>query len=71
MTVALVALIALGAFSSCYGPGDFVCHSDAECGGNAFCEMNSRCSSFDATCTSHRRYLHAAGEESDACVAAS
>ena len=67
----LVALTALGALSSCYGPGDFVCHADAECGLDAFCEMNNRCSNFDATCPSHRRYLHAAGDDSDACVAAS
>ena len=33
--------------------------------------MNNRCSSFDATCASHRRYLHAAGGDADACVAAS
>ena len=67
----LVALTTLGALSSCYGPGDFVCHADEQCGVNAFCEMNDRCSSFDATCASHRRYLHAAGEDADACVAPS
>jgi alpha-tubulin suppressor-like RCC1 family protein len=67
----LTALTALGALSSCYGPGDFVCRSDGQCGLDAFCEMNNRCSSFDATCASHRRYLHAAGDSSDACVAAS
>ena len=32
---------------------------------------NNRCSTFDATCASNRRYLHAAGDDSDACVAAS
>ena len=68
---ALTALTTLGAFSSCSGPGDFACHADEQCGLDSFCEMNNRCSSFDATCASHRRYLHAAGDSSDACVAAS
>ena len=67
----LVALSALGTFASCGGPGDFVCHADQQCGTDAFCELNNRCSSFDATCSSHRRYLHAAGDDADACVAAS
>ncbi len=70
-TAALVALSALGALPSCYGPGDFICHADGQCGVGAFCELNNRCSSFDATCASHRRYLHAAGDSSDACVATS
>ncbi len=70
--VALGTLVALGALGlACYGPGDFVCHADGQCGVDGFCEMNNRCSSFDATCASRRRYLHAAGDSSDACVAAS
>ena len=69
--VTVATLGALGALSSCNGPGDFVCHADEQCGRDAFCEIDDRCSSFDATCTSRRRYLHAAGDDSDACVAAS
>jgi len=68
---ALIASTAVGGLPACYGPGDFVCHADEQCGVDAFCEMNNRCSSFDATCGSHRRYLHAAGGEADACVAPS
>jgi alpha-tubulin suppressor-like RCC1 family protein len=55
--------------SGCLGPGDFVCHADDQCGGGAFCESNGRCSTFDATCGSSRRYLAAAGDDSKACVA--
>ena len=70
--VALAALVALVAWlPACFGPGDFVCHADGQCGVDAFCEMNNRCSLFDATCPSHRRYLHAAGDDSAACVAVS
>jgi alpha-tubulin suppressor-like RCC1 family protein len=68
---ALAALMAVGGSTSCYGPGDFACHADEQCGVDAFCEMNNRCSSFDATCASHRRFLHAAGDSSETCVAAS
>jgi alpha-tubulin suppressor-like RCC1 family protein len=57
--------------SACGGPGDFVCHDDGQCGVNAFCELNNHCSTFDTTCASNRRYLHAAGDDADACVAAS
>ncbi len=58
-------------FPACGGAGDFVCHSDGQCGTNGFCEVNNRCSTFDATCASNRRYLPAAGADSDSCVAAS
>ena len=63
---ALAALAALA--PGCLGPGDFVCHTDDQCGPGAFCEGDNRCSTFDATCTSHRRYLQAAGDQSNACV---
>jgi alpha-tubulin suppressor-like RCC1 family protein len=56
--------------SGCTSPGDFVCHADGQCGSDAFCEVSNRCSAFDATCASHRRYLQAAGDASNACVAA-
>jgi alpha-tubulin suppressor-like RCC1 family protein len=57
--------------AGCFGPGDFACHANDQCGSGAFCESNGRCSTFDATCASHRRYLAAAGDDSDACVAPS
>jgi alpha-tubulin suppressor-like RCC1 family protein len=66
---ALALLTALGI--GCLGPGDFICHTNDQCGGGAFCESNDRCSTFDDTCASHRRYLAAAGDDSDACVTSS
>jgi alpha-tubulin suppressor-like RCC1 family protein len=66
------ALVALAAMSpGCLGPGDFVCHTNSQCGSGAFCESNDRCSTFDATCDSHRRYLAAAGDQSNTCVQSS
>ncbi len=66
------ALVALAALSpGCFGPGDFVCHANSQCGSDAFCESDSRCSTFDATCASQRRYLAAAGDQSNACVTSS
>ena len=71
-SLAPVALVVMAAWlPACFGPGDFACHADGQCGLDGFCEMNNRCSTFDETCASHRRYLHAAGDSSDACVAAS
>ena len=64
-----LAALALGA--GCFGPGDFVCHSDEQCGTTGFCEANGRCSTFDPGCASRRRYLASAGDVSNACVATS
>jgi len=65
---AFAALVALA--PACLGPGDFTCHTSEQCGAGAFCETDNRCSTFDATCASRRRYLPAAGPESSACVTA-
>jgi alpha-tubulin suppressor-like RCC1 family protein len=66
---ALAFLMALS--PGCFGPGDFVCHADAPCGSGAFCESDNHCSTFDATCASYRRYLAAAGDQSNTCVPSS
>jgi alpha-tubulin suppressor-like RCC1 family protein len=58
--------------TACLDPGDFHCTEHAQCtiGSTAgYCEASGRCSIHVAGCApSHRRYVHRAGEDSDACV---
>ena len=68
---AAVGLAALALGGGCFGPGDFVCHADGQCGTTGFCEQTNRCSTFDPGCASRRRYLGSAGDVSNACVAPS
>ena len=64
----LVAALSL-LLASCFGPGDFVCHSNEDCGSGGLCEPSGRCSLIDASCPSGRRYRHQAGAaRADQCV---
>jgi alpha-tubulin suppressor-like RCC1 family protein len=67
-TVGACALLA----PACLDPGDFHCTEHAQCtiGSIAgYCEANGRCSVHVDDCApSHRRYVHRAGDDADACV---
>jgi alpha-tubulin suppressor-like RCC1 family protein len=53
----------------CPGPGDFRCHTRAQCGGSdAVCELDGRCSLADTSCASGRRYREREGDRSGQCV---
>ena len=56
---------------ACQGPGDFHCRQDQQCGSTGACELDGHCSVLDPSCLSRRRFAHAAGAESDRCVASS
>ncbi len=68
----MLATLALAAVTSagCLGSPSFVCHADAQCGPNNFCESDGHCSARDTTCLTRRRYLSAAGDRASACVQA-
>src|SRR5439155_902769 len=63
-----LSLAAAGA-AGCLGPPTSVSHADAQCGTDGFCESDGHCSARDPGCPSRRRYLAAAGDRSNACVA--
>jgi alpha-tubulin suppressor-like RCC1 family protein len=69
----VAALVRLA--TACMDAGDFRCAEHGQCtigGAPGFCEANGHCSVGDDACTpSHRRYVHRAGADSDACVPAS
>src|SRR6185436_20441361 len=70
--VAAGALLSL--VTACMSEGDFRCTEHAQCtvgGEPGFCEGNGHCSVAASECPpSHRRYVHRAGSDSDACVPA-
>jgi alpha-tubulin suppressor-like RCC1 family protein len=69
VAVRAFALLGLGAaFAGCLPASDFRCERHAQCGANALCEVDGRCSSLDPKCPSGRRYLSDEGGSSNACV---
>jgi alpha-tubulin suppressor-like RCC1 family protein len=70
--VAATATTLAALLAGCAGPGDFRCATYAQCGPNAFCEVDGRCSVADPSCApAGRRYVRASGDRSSACVPAS
>jgi alpha-tubulin suppressor-like RCC1 family protein len=71
---AAASVLAAALASACIGPGDFHCTEHAQCTvgpAPGFCEANGRCSAASDSCLpSHRRYVHRAGSDADACVPA-
>jgi alpha-tubulin suppressor-like RCC1 family protein len=68
-TLAVGGMLALGALGSgCLPQGDYHCDSAGQCGANAFCEIDGRCSAGDVTCPAGRRYLDQEGDLSNVCV---
>jgi len=65
----LAALLLAGLSAGCLGTPSFVCHTDGQCGADAYCEADGHCSARDAACPSRRRYLPAAGDRANSCVA--
>jgi alpha-tubulin suppressor-like RCC1 family protein len=63
-----LAALAAAALPACVGPGDFRCTRHEQCGTDAFCESDGRCSVADPRCATGRRYVHEAGSAADACV---
>jgi alpha-tubulin suppressor-like RCC1 family protein len=73
---AAAALAGLALAPACMSEGDFRCTTHAQCAvgdRDGFCEGNGHCSVTDeeGCAPSHRRYVHRAGSDSDACVPAS
>jgi alpha-tubulin suppressor-like RCC1 family protein len=64
-----LAAAALPLLAGCLGSPNFICHADSQCGTNAFCEVDGHCSARDPSCPSRRRYLAAAGDRGNSCVA--
>ncbi len=63
----LVAVLA-APLAGCLGAPSFTCHTDGQCGTDAFCEADGHCSTRDPSCSSRRRYLPAAGDRGGTCV---
>jgi len=60
--------LAACALAACIKP-DYRCHGDEECdvGTDGRCEIDQRCTSFDQTCDTNRRYAAHSGEVSSQC----